>query len=76
MVGTADSRGETVGMGTLAVWKNEGKNKSEMRGFLHFATDGETVCCFGRNDEVVGWETGSGLGEESGSRFVRWGTRF
>ena len=34
--------------------KSESKDKGEMRGALHCATDDETVRCFGRDDKVWG----------------------
>jgi hypothetical protein len=36
--------------GSETVWVGTG----EMRGSLHCATDGETVCCFGRDDASLG----------------------
>jgi len=32
--------------------------KGEMRGSLHHATNGEAVCCSGRDDASLGWREG------------------
>src|SRR6267378_8534017 len=42
-----------------------GNVKGEIRGSLHCATDDETVCCFGRDDDSLGWE------EEKGTRVAQ-----
>ena len=38
------------GMTSKGTGNGDSKGKCEMRGSLHFATDDETVCCFGRDD--------------------------
>ena len=51
-----------VSMTTVRDWGEErrGNGKDEMRGSLHYATDGETVRYFGRDD------ASRGMGKESG----------
>ena len=47
--------------------RKKGRSKGEMRGSLHCPTDGETVRCFGRDDEfLVGGRTSNCKGRSKG----------